>query len=271
MWMTGKTGFGPARLKRALKMESLAFDRDFNEMIFHSGGPDIWTGESFQQVFDRYRAWRSDPALARSAEEQAAFAAMPDSAATEAGFMLHLFRTYDLGLRWWTVSANRDPEVIRSLINDPQVLPGFNDSGAHITNMAFYDGNLRTLQIAQEEGLERVASQVRRLTREPAEFLGVEAGTMELGDRADLAILNPEALAKYDSEANSRFVWREDYEHEQLVNRSDGVVRATLVAGEPVWNGEGFTPAAGRQTLGRALRHKSWSPRRQAEPALAAE
>lgn len=271
MWMTGKTGFGPARLKRALKMESLAFDRDFNEMIFHSGGPDIWTGESFQQVFDRYRAWREDSGLARSDEEQAAFAAMPDTADTEAGFMLHLFRTYDLGLRWWTVSANRDPEVIRSLINDPQVLPGFNDSGAHITNMAFYDGNLRTLQIAQEEGLERVASQVRRLTREPAEFLGVEAGTMELGDRADLAILNPEALAKYDSEANSRFVWREDYEHEQLVNRSDGVVRATLVAGEPVWNGEAFTPVAGRRTLGRALRHKSWSPRRQAEPALAAE
>ncbi len=29
--------------------------------------------------------------------------------------------------------------MIRELINHPLTLPGFNDSGAHITNMAFYD------------------------------------------------------------------------------------------------------------------------------------
>ena len=270
MWMTGKTGFGPARLKRLMKAESLAFDRDFEQMVFHSGGPDIWTGETFAAVHARFRAWRSDPDQARSEDEVRAFEAMPDSAAREPGFMLHLFREYDLGLRWWTISANRDPKVVRELLNNPNMLPGFNDSGAHITNMAFYDGNLRCLKIAQQEGLERVAGQVRRLTAEPAAFIGVDAGTLEIGARADIAVINPDALAAYDSEENSRFIWREDYAHEQMVNRSDGVVDAVFVGGEPVWDGKRFTPAAGKRTLGRALRHKSWSPQR-ARPAIAAE
>lgn len=270
MWMTGKTGFGLARLKRLMKAETLAFDRDFDEMVFHSGGPDIWTGETFAQVLGRFQAWRSDPSQARSEDERKAFEAMPDAALEEPGFMLHLFREYDLGLRWWTISANRDPDVVRDLLNNSNMLPGFNDSGAHITNMAFYDGNLRCLQIAQEEGLERVASQVRRLTAEPADFIGVDAGTMEVGDRADITLIDPEALAAYDSEASSRFIWRDDYEHEQMVNRSDGVVAGVFVGGEQVWDGLRFTPVAGQRTLGRALRHTSWSPQR-ARPAIAAE
>jgi N-acyl-D-aspartate/D-glutamate deacylase len=270
MWMTGKTGFGLNRLKRLMKAETLAFDRDFDEMVFHSGGPDIWTGETFAQVHGRYKAWRSDPDQARSDAELSAFAAMPDTAVEEPGFMLHLLRAYDLGLRWWTISANRDPDVVRALLNHPDLLPGFNDSGAHITNMAFYDGNLRCLQIAWREGLERVAWQVRRLTSDPAEFIGVDAGTMAVGDRADLTIIDPDALAAYDSEANSRFIWRDDYQHEQMVNRSDGVVSAVFVGGEQVWDGQRFTEVAGQRTLGRALRHTSWAPDR-ARPAMAAE
>jgi len=271
MWMTGKTGFGLSRLKRLMKMESLAFDRDFEQMIFHSGGPDIWTGESFQQVFERFCAWSNGEPVARDDAETALFEQLPDSARTEPGFVLSLWRLLDLNLRWWTVSANRDPETVRTLLNHPQILPGFNDSGAHITNMAFYDGNLRALQIAQAEGMDRVVSQVRRLTRDPADFIGVRAGRMGVGDRADLALIDPEALATYDSEANSRFIWREDYDHEQMVNRSDGVVSGVLVAGEPVWDGQAFTPAAGKITLGRALRHRNWSPSPQPEAALAAE
>jgi N-acyl-D-aspartate/D-glutamate deacylase len=115
-----------------------------------------------------------------------------------------------------------------------------------------------------------VAWQVRRLTSDPAEFIGVDAGTMAVGDRADLTIIDPDALAAYDSEANSRFIWRDDYQHEQMVNRSDGVVSAVFVGGEQVWDGQRFTEVAGQRTLGRALRHTSWAPDR-ARPAMAAE
>jgi predicted amidohydrolase YtcJ len=47
------------------------------------------------------------------------------------------------------------------------MLPGFNDSGAHLINLAFFDGNLLRLQVAQRHSIERVALAVRRLTREP--------------------------------------------------------------------------------------------------------
>jgi len=61
MWMTGKTGFGLNRLKRLLTAETLSFDRDFSEMVFYSGGPDIWTGETFAQT----RLWHAPQTSAR--------------------------------------------------------------------------------------------------------------------------------------------------------------------------------------------------------------
>jgi len=254
MWMTGKQG-GLAGLKRRLRLETMAFDRALDQMFFYSGCPAPWSGESFQSVFERLRAWRENPALARDADEASVFAEAPPEAGEEAGFVLYLFHRFDLGLRWWTVSANRDPAVVRELLNHPQILPGFNDSGAHLTNMAFYDCNLRCLQLAQQEGMGRVASQVRRLTREPARLMGVEAGRIEVGDLADLAIIDPLALAAYDSEGSHRFIWRDDYQHEQLVNRSDGVVRQVYVGGQLAWDGERLTPEVGKARLGRALRY----------------
>ena len=48
-------------------------------------------------------------------------------------------------------------------------------------------------------------------------------------------------------------VYREIFEHEQLVNRSDGVVAGVFIAGEQVWDGCGFTAALGTQRLGRPI------------------
>ena len=99
-----------------------------------------------------------------------------------------------------------------------------------------------------------VAKAVRRLTREPAEFFGVDAGRLEVGAQADLVLVDPEALSTYDTDANRRMVYRDIFEHEQLVNRSDGVVTAVYIAGEQVWNGVEALPALGQRKLGRALR-----------------
>ncbi len=133
------------------------------------------------------------------------------------------------------------------------MLPGFNDSGAHLINLAFFDGNLLTLQIAQRRSLERVAEAVKRLTCEPAEFFGIDAGRLDVGAQADLVLIDPEALRRYDTDANRRMVYREIFEHEQLVNRSDGVVTAVFIAGEQVWDGREFSPALGTRQLGRPL------------------
>ena len=70
--------------------------------------------------------------------------------------------------------------------------------------MAFFDGNLRGLQLAQRRGLETVAYQIHRITKKPAEFFGVQGvGTIAAGQRADLILIDPEALTTYDSEANT--------------------------------------------------------------------
>jgi N-acyl-D-aspartate/D-glutamate deacylase len=195
-----------------------------------------------------------DAAAARSTAERAALAAFPQPLAREGEFLLHLFRRYDRELRWWFIVANDRPAILRKLLFHPHMLPGFNDSGAHLINLAFFDGNLLTLQVAARESLEMVARAVRRLTSEPAEFFGVDAGRLDVGAQADLVLIDPEALRTYDTDASRRMVYRDIFAHEQLVNRSDGVVTAVYIAGEEVWDGADFTPVLGRKRLGRALR-----------------
>jgi N-acyl-D-aspartate/D-glutamate deacylase len=231
------------------------FNRDLDALTIDRVPVEEWRGETFGAVYRRLRAFQSgDATAARSDAERAALAEFPAGVTREGEFLLHLIRRYDRDLRWYFIIANDRPAILRDLLFHPHMLPGFNDSGAHLINLAFFDGNLLTLQIAARESLEMVAKAVRRLTREPAEFFGVDAGRLDVGAQADLVLIDPEALRTYDTDANRRMVYRDIFEHEQLVNRSDGVVAAVYIAGEQVWDGTAFTPVLGAKRLGRALR-----------------
>lgn len=231
------------------------FNRDLDALTIDRVPVDEWCGETFGAVYRRLRAFQSgDATVARSDSERAALAEFPAGVAREGEFLLHLIQRYDRDLRWYFIIANDRPAILRDLLFHPHMLPGFNDSGAHLINLAFFDGNLLTLQIAARESLEMVSKAVRRLTREPAEFFGVDAGRLDVGAQADLVLIDPEALRTYDTDANRRMVYRDIFEHEQLVNRSDGVVAAVYIAGEQVWDGAAFTPVLGAKRLGRALR-----------------
>jgi N-acyl-D-aspartate/D-glutamate deacylase len=231
------------------------FNRDLDALTIERAPVSEWQGETFGAVYRRVRQFQAgDASAARSPAEREALAAFPGTLRREGEFLLHLFRRYDRGLRWWFIVANDRPAILRELLFHPHMLPGFNDSGAHLINLAFFDGNLLTLQIAARESLDSVAKAVRRLTREPAEFFGVDAGRLDVGAQADVVLLDPDALRTYDTDANRRMVYRDIFEHEQLVNRSDGVVTAVYIAGEEVWDGAGFTPVLGLKRLGRALR-----------------
>jgi N-acyl-D-aspartate/D-glutamate deacylase len=194
-----------------------------------------------------------DRASARSAAEAEALDSFPDPIGREGAFLLQLIRRYDRELRWWFVVGNDRPEILRELLFHEHMLPGFNDSGAHLINLAFFDGNLLTLQLAARESQAAVAQAVRRLTREPAEFFGVDAGRIDPGSQADLVLIDPAALARYDTDANRRMIYREIFGHEQLVNRSDGVVSSVFIAGEEAWDGRECTPTLGARRLGRPL------------------
>ncbi len=91
-----------------------------------------------------------------------------------------------------------------------------------------------------------VEKAVWRLTGEIADWLDVDAGHLRLGDRADLVVLDPEALderlAEYHEapmEGLGALV--------RMVNRSEGTVRAVLVNGRMAFDGGAFDPSLGRE------------------------
>ncbi len=230
------------------------FNRDLDAMHVERCPVPEWCGETFGAVYRRLRRFQDgDSATARSEAEREALASFTAPTQREGEFLLHLIRRYDRRLRWWFTVANDRPEVLKQLLFHEHMLPGFNDSGAHLINLAFFDGNLLTLQIAARESVGKVAQAVKRLTREPADFFGIDAGRLDVGAQADLVLVDPEALLRYDTDANRRMIHRDVFEHEQLVNRSDGVVTAVFIAGEQVWDGREFTPVLGTRKLGRAL------------------
>ncbi len=254
MWRKGKSGFGLARMRRWLAREDFAISRDLHQMHITRSPVRAWEGESMGAVHDRLIRHQRGESAARDDEEHAALDAFP-RIQDDADVFLHLLRAYDTDLVWYETSANRDPAVVEELLFHPKLLPGFSDAGAHLLNMAFYDVNLRALHIAQKGGNTRVARMVQRLTSEPAEFLGLSGvGTIEVGSRADMVLLDPEALAAHDPDASVRSIYRDSFEHEQLVNRPEGVVRATWVNGRLAWDAEKPSAQLGNERLGRVLR-----------------
>jgi N-acyl-D-aspartate/D-glutamate deacylase len=255
MWMRGKQGWNLDRLKRKLNLEDFAFNRTLADMTVDRCPQKNWEGMDFQSVFDRVVLIKQDQCQepVTKAEQklvQKDFFWIAD----EGDFMLQMLRTFDTDLTWSTVTANRDLKVVRELLMNPKLLPGFNDSGAHLTNMAFYDVNLRSLQLAAQGGDKDVSYMVKRLTKDAADVFGVAGGTVDEGDIADLILIDPEQLANYDGEGNVQRIHREEFQHEQLVNRSDGVVPFVMIGGHAAWENNEFTSDLGQKPMGRLLR-----------------
>lgn len=235
------------------------FQMDMDEMFFDGTPVESWNGCSLQEVYDRLQIFQSSAGSegAVSAAEAEVFARFPEKTNNDIEFFLQGLRLYDTQFRWWFDSANTDEDVVEEILFHKQALPGFNDSGAHLTNMAFYDCNLNTLRLAQRSGVERVAEAVKRLTTEPAEFFGLDVGSLKPGSQADLVLINPDNLALHDINAQRQKIWNEKFQHDVMVNRSDGVVQQVYIRGQRVWeDGNTYTQALGRDCLGRALRVK---------------
>jgi len=254
-WTDGRRGWTLSRLKTRLGVPDSLVIRDLYRLVFDGAPVRDWEGESFQQVYDRLERYQAgDTAQARGEAEREAFDGFSAPLVDDADFMLQMMRIYDMDFRYWTDVGNVANTATLDLLLHEQTLPGFNDSGAHLTNMAFFDGNLGALKRAQERDLATVARVVQRLTSEPAEFFGLDVGTMEIGAQADLVLIDPEALADYECDPNRHFIYRDLFGHRQMVNRSDGVVDRVIINGATVWRDTDFVEGYGRTRLGRALR-----------------
>ncbi|OZE19195.1 hypothetical protein CH256_25765 [Rhodococcus sp. 05-2254-6] len=149
-------------------------------------------------------------------------------------------------LRWHTTVANHRKRQMDKLINQPGVTVGFSDAGAHLRNMAFYNFGIRLLHRVHDARNDRrpfmtVEKAVHKLSGELADFYGLDAGHVRVGDRADIVVIDPAGL---DEEV---LAYREETMPEfgglsRMVNRNDRAVAATLVAGRVVFSAGAFAP-----------------------------
>lgn len=254
-WHHGRKGRNIARLKAWLGMPDHLVIRELGLLTFDGAPLDEWNGETLQQVYERVLRFQEGQAeAARSDAEKEALERFPHPLRDDADFMLHMMREYDKNFRFWADMSNIGNRATLDYLLHEQALPGFNDSGAHITNMAFFDTNLMSLKLAQKQGLETVGRMVRRLTREPAAFFGLDVGTLDIGAQADLVIIEPELLRQWDCNDTREYIYRDLFEHHQMVNRPPGIVEQVFIRGEPVWDHGEFTDVLGTRPLGRALR-----------------
>lgn len=148
---------------------------------------------------------------------------------------LDLVVEYDTALRWYTTVGNHDPRKLRRMVADKKALITFSDAGAHIRNMAFYNLPLRFLKLvkdshAEGEPIMSLEQAVWRMTGDQADWLGIEAGRIRPGDRADIAIIDPAAFDQ-DLETVS-WAQMQAFDLERLVNRNPGLVPHVIINGK---------------------------------------
>lgn len=254
-WRHGRTGddFASWKAKRGLP-DSLVI-REPEKLIFDGAPCSEWDGESFADVMARAQKFQAgDSSVARSDAEREAFEKIELPLNDDADFALHMLRSYDKSFRFYADVANAENRSTLEFLLHENTLPGFNDSGAHITNMAFFDSNLMSLKLAKEQGEDVVAKVVKRLTKDPADTFGLDAGSLAIGSRADMVLINPEAFDGWEPDQTRELVYRAIFEHEQMVNRPVGIVGSVYISGELAWGGEsGPGEALGAKPLGQYL------------------
>jgi len=214
-----------------------AFHRDFNQSEILRCPDASLVGKSFAQV----------------AKEQGRHGV---------DVFLDLVATYGDALRWFTVMANDRPEELDFICQHPDVLIGFSDAGAHLRNMAHYNFPLRLLRRVREAerrghpfmSMERA---VHRLTGEIGQWMGLDAGVLAQGKRADVVVVNPEGLDER-LEVATEAPMENFGGYVRLVRRNDAAVKAVLISGREAVHDGSVTPSLGRERgFGQVLRATS--------------
>jgi N-acyl-D-aspartate/D-glutamate deacylase len=175
---------------------------------------------------------------------------------------------YREALKWTTCYGNQRLPVMHKLLSSPWTQPGFADSGAHLRSIAQYNFPLRFLKYVRDAELAGTpfmdtGRAVHRLSGELAEFIGVDAGTIRVGDRADVVIINPAGLTDELDEIHEAPM--EVLGLERVVKRNDAAVDATLINGRIAYRRGLEYP----EELGRQQGFGSFLPSRDVAPRTA--
>ncbi|CAM3393233.1 hypothetical protein BST27_23755 [Mycobacterium intermedium] len=171
---------------------------------------------------------------------------------------LDLVLEHGTKIRWRTTISNHRPHMLRRLARDNGLQMGFSDAGAHLRNMAFYNCGLRLLRHARDaekagQPFMSIERAVHRLTGELADWYGLDAGHLRVGDWADLAIIDPQRLddsldAYHEADVAAYGGLS------RMVNRNDQTVNAVFVSGRQVFRDGQPTELLGRERTGGFLR-----------------
>ncbi len=165
---------------------------------------------------------------------------------------LDLVARFGSALRWTTVMANDREEELETIMAHPDVLIGFSDAGAHLRQMAHYSFPLRMLlrvREAQARGAPFMTAEraVERLTSEIARWLGVDAGVLAPGRRADLVVIDDARLSRDALESVALAPMEGFGGFERLVRSDGGAVRAVVVNGRVAAENGALRPEVGRE------------------------
>ena len=154
----------------------------------------------------------------------------------------------DLDNEFTVQSWNTRVDRMAELLNDPSVLLGLGDGGAHLDMLC--DSGYPTFVLGtwvRERKVLSLEEAVRRMTSDPADFYGIrDRGRLKPGLAADIVIFDPQTVGMGA---------RPERIHDlpgggmRMVKRSHGVVM-TLVNGEVTWESGRLTGAR----AGRVLR-----------------
>ncbi|WP_437319585.1 N-acyl-D-amino-acid deacylase family protein [Sorangium sp. So ce385] len=175
---------------------------------------------------------------------------------------LDLVAQHGPALRWYTVMGNDRPGPLEEIVRHPDALIGFSDAGAHLRQMAHYNFPLRMLRMVKDAAREGraimpVERAIQRLTAEIGDWLGIDAGRLEVGGRADVVVLDPEGIdGEVDRVAEAPVEGFDGVV--RLVRRNDRAVRAVLVNGRlAVQDGQVLPEVGTRRGHGRLLRART--------------
>ncbi len=172
---------------------------------------------------------------------------------------LDLVAKHGKALRWYTIMANDRRNTLEEIVGHPDVLIGFSDAGAHLRNMAHYNFPLRMLRLVKDaidrgESFMTLERAVERLTGEIADWLGMDAGVLDEGKRADLVLVDPAGLDDSVDVAAEEAV-PEYGGLVRLVRRNDKAVKAVFVNGRQAVRDGAPVPEVGKERgFGRVLR-----------------
>ena len=171
---------------------------------------------------------------------------------------LDLMEIHKDSLRWGVYYTAHRVQVMRRLIGNRQVHVGFADSGAHLRNLAAYNFPIRLLKYvldSETEGKACVSREfaIHRLTGELADWYGLDAGYIRVGDRADLVVLNPNGID--DGVWNMQEEYFAPFDTDRMVNRNDDAIEAVFINGNKAYDrNQGFADDLGKtQRFGRFL------------------